>query len=482
MVTYNTLRGPNAGLDTVLTAIGEERVNGFAKPIDVLLLQEQDEPFTTTQAIVNQLNAIYGAGTYRRTTVVTGPSFSSLRQSLIYRADTVQLVEERVIGPGGTSPLPPRQALRTRLRPVGYDESADFYVYNNHFKAGSNSSDFDRRAAGARAMRDDADTLGANAHVIFGGDFNLRSSNDEAFQVLVEEGGSQAFDPADFPGQWKNNFGARSVHTHGRNDVDDRFDFLLPTNEWRDQEGLDILEGSYRAFGNNGSTYNQAVNSPRNTYDFDFGESPTHDRQTVLDALVTASDHLPVVADFQLPAVLSASIGEFQPTVALGDTLSVDVFIENAADVLTPLGADELDFSLAWSGSTNGSSSGFDLALGGPAELSLLLDTSIVGRQTTTLVVSTDSPSAAGGVFEFDLEYEVLAALPGDLNSDGRVDAADYTIWRDDEGILFDQEDYNEWAANFGTTAADTIQTPEPATLAMSALAAVVGFALRRRD
>ena len=35
VVSYNTLEGPRAGIETVLQAIGEESVRGIAKPIDL---------------------------------------------------------------------------------------------------------------------------------------------------------------------------------------------------------------------------------------------------------------------------------------------------------------------------------------------------------------------------------------------------------------------------------------------------------------
>ncbi|MEQ8848396.1 endonuclease/exonuclease/phosphatase family protein [Botrimarina sp.] len=473
IATYNTLHGPNPGTPTVLQAIGLERVNGFAKPVDVLLLQEQDEPFTSTQEIVNQLNALYGAGTYRRGLVATGPSYSDIRQTVIYRAESVQLIDERAIGAAGGNPLPARQALRARFRPVGYGEEADFYVYNNHYKAGGAPSDFDRRAAASRVIRTDADSLGGDAHVIFGGDFNLRSSFDDAFVELTRAGDSQAFDPAAFPGQWKNNFGARTVHTHGNTDVDDRFDFLLPTTEWRDGEGLDLIDGSYHVLGNNGSTYNLPVNSLANTYEFDFGEGASLTRADVLNALFTASDHLPVVADFQLPAVLTAWLGDHPLTALAGQPLGVDVFVENVADVLTPLGADELDFAIEWSGataSTAGQLTGVDLADGLPAMRTVQLDTSVVGQQTATLLVTTDSQGAAGGPFRFDLTYEVFAALAGDYNTDGRVDAADYTLWRDGLGAAYEPGDYTVWADAYGATT-PTTGVPEPAAGAMLVVA-----------
>ena len=74
VVTYNlAIADPEGGVttarpdtDIVLKAIGEETRNGIAKPIDVLLLQEQYLMHTSTQSVVDVLNGIYGAGTYAR--------------------------------------------------------------------------------------------------------------------------------------------------------------------------------------------------------------------------------------------------------------------------------------------------------------------------------------------------------------------------------------------------------------------------------
>jgi hypothetical protein len=46
------------------------------------------------------------------------------------------------------------------------------------------------------------------------------------------------------------------------------------------------------------------------------------------------------------------------------------------------------------------------------------------------------------------LEFNVVAELAGDFNGDGTVDAADYVIWRKNDGSL---EGYNTWRAHFGT-------------------------------
>ena len=77
------------------------------------------------------------------------------------------------------------------------------------------------------------------------------------------------------------------------------------------------------------------------------------------------------------------------------------------------------------------------------------------------------------------------AQIPGDFNADGSVNAADYVLWRKDDGS---PAGYNLWRANFGRTAqigpaaGAHAAIPEPATLLMAMaamLAAGIGLRLR---
>lgn len=77
---------------------------------------------------------------------------------------------------------------------------------------------------------------------------------------------------------------------------------------------------------------------------------------------------------------------------------------------------------------------------------------------------------------------------PGDYNSDGHVDAADYTMWRDaldttvsrrgagadgDLSGVVDQADWSVWANNYGSSVAPTA-IPEPATILLIAIGGVI--------
>jgi hypothetical protein len=88
------------------------------------------------------------------------------------------------------------------------------------------------------------------------------------------------------------------------------------------------------------------------------------------------------------------------------------------------------------------------------------------------------------------------AAVPGDYNEDGTVNAADYTVWRDKLGQsvqlanevagvtpgMVTPEDYDAWRIRFANTsgAAAGGAVPEPATIAYLVAAAAGVVALRR--
>jgi hypothetical protein len=90
-----------------------------------------------------------------------------------------------------------------------------------------------------------------------------------------------------------------------------------------------------------------------------------------------------------------------------------------------------------------------------------------------------------------------IEGLPGDYNQNNVVDAADYTVWRDnlggvnalpnDDTMGVDQDDYDRWKANFGMTApgagggsVGTSAVPEPTSVVLALATLLGGLVLHR--
>ena len=94
----------------------------------------------------------------------------------------------------------------------------------------------------------------------------------------------------------------------------------------------------------------------------------------------------------------------------------------------------------------------------------------------------------------YDLFETAPPVLAGDYNDDGKVDAADYVVWRNGGPLLNETvtpgsvtpEDYDEWQAHFGNMTPGGGQNsaaavPEPGSVALAMLALCGCAAIRRR-
>jgi endonuclease/exonuclease/phosphatase family metal-dependent hydrolase len=498
-----TARRPHS--DLILEAIGLESINGLARPIDVLLLQEQFNMGLTTQSFVDVLNDLYdpvNRTMYARSTVngQISNTFNGAggRPGLIYNTQTVQLIEETQVGNVGTaSNQQPRASMRYQLRPVGYNANANFYAFSSHWSASLAS----QRLAEAQAIRTSADALPLDSHVIYAGDFNITSSNVQSYQHMVSAGNSQAIDPLNKPGIWGDRqfIGGediRYIHTqspaadgegipgYAESGMDDRYDFQLVTAELLDGEGLSMFPNSYHVFGNNG------------THDFSGSiTTGTGAAAPILAALKANSDHLPVVADYQLPASMLASLDAFPSLVGLGETVGIDVLVQNVANVLNANWADELDYTLSVSGSLIGGASGILAALA-PADIhNVFLNTSSLGEFSGMVTVSTTSQGAANSLYEFPINFSVIDFLEADFNRDGNVDEFDLAEWQAAYGVTAvgdadadgdtDGRDFLIWQRQFGQSSlslegGSLAAVPEPNGLLLVTVSAALSLVCRR--
>jgi hypothetical protein len=312
------------GLTTVLQAIGNEQLAGHSQPIDVLALEElafpvAGMPSETMQFVVDQLNAIYPTANYAYdatndpTTGGTGGGPSGL----VYNKNTVKLLSASAVGSVSGS-MAARAPMRYKLAPAGYsDDSADFWMYVSHMKSGSagtgSGSNGDRRNKEAQEIRADAATaiVGPNAHIIYTGDYNMDGSSEPGYQTMVAAGTGQAIDTLtrsfNSTSTWDTTSTYKSLLTETATFDQFRDDLQLVTNPMLTQPGMQLVTSSLTAFGNGGNIYHTSVTSASNSAALaDLGMPPYTPayRTSVLSALTTATDHLPIVADYSFASAV----------------------------------------------------------------------------------------------------------------------------------------------------------------------------------
>jgi hypothetical protein len=347
-------------VQTVLAGIGAEHLAGHAQPIDVLALEElhgsSNSVLSTTLAtLVTDLDAAYPGSNYKADTTIDptdGPTGTGNGPSgLIYNANTVVDVGAEVVDPSPSSGTDPRAPIRYTLQAAGDGAASQFYMYVEHAKADGGTANIDERAAESVLVRNDASTLGSNAHIIYSGDLNLAgtSSTDKVHSgsqelayknLTVASGGTlndgsgnmttagagQAFDPLNPSETFTNNNQTyEALFTESAPDATARFDYqllsgpVLPSNN---QPGLELIPNTQTAFGNTtyiGSTpstsliYTTNDNSTASVDPAFSGNTALADlpnRLTVLQDLTDISDHLPMVSDYTIAAVPEpASLG-----------------------------------------------------------------------------------------------------------------------------------------------------------------------------
>jgi endonuclease/exonuclease/phosphatase family metal-dependent hydrolase len=294
---------PRPGLATVLEGIGAEDVGGTTKPIDVLALEETTSNSATIAPIVTSLNSFYGANTYATSTYQgtetggdagdgNGPS------ALIYNTKTVKLLASVGVGtPEGSTNGEYRQVIRYELQPVGGTAASDFYIYVCHSKSGSTSTDATDRGEEAQIIRTDEATLPADARVLYVGDFNASETSETYYQTLTGAGQGQAFDPENPTNSDSGTNPAADLLTESATDLQYRDDYQFMTSSVLNDVsgGLEYVSGTYHGFGNNGSV------AQGGTITSSTALSGLSNAAAVLSALTTASDHLPIVADYTDP-------------------------------------------------------------------------------------------------------------------------------------------------------------------------------------
>lgn len=184
-------------------------------------------------------------------------------------------------------------------------------VFVTHLKSSQGSTNEQIRLQMVTEFTDNLSSIPANHFVIFAGDLNLYTSNEGAYQELLDPSNAIVLkDPIDRLGSWHNNATFQDIHTqstrtsnaefnnHGAGGgLDDRFDFILISENLQSSATLHYVENSYKAYGNNATCFNDKINAT--------SCSGTDYSQSLRDNLYNMSDHLPVVMQLQTDQVLN---------------------------------------------------------------------------------------------------------------------------------------------------------------------------------
>lgn len=248
-----------------------------------------------------------------------------------------------------------------------YNINQDFFlhpdtVYLNvgvvHFKSSQGSSNENVRYLQAIDITDYLRVFNPS-NFILSGDYNMYTSNEDAYQELIAEADNYLIDPIARPGTWHNNSSFADIHTQSprttsfdggvTGGMDDRFDIVLLNNEiMNGTGGVTFIDGSYSAPGNDGQHFNSSIlASPVNT------SAP----QEIIQALHAMSDHLPVILDLRMDpsnvTTASKNIKNQNNCCELGgkqelenSTQEVSIYAMTGINVWNGLGKDILNLNL----------------------------------------------------------------------------------------------------------------------------------------
>ena len=283
-----------------------------------------------------------------------------------------------------------------RVRPVGYASNAsDIRLYALHLKA---STGFEsQRLAECVGLRDSINAVPPGTHCFAIGDFNFYTGTEPGLTKMLEsqaDNDGRLYDPLGYQGiQWQDNTAIQPAWTQSpcktgdtgcasgasTGGLDDRFDLILPTLNWNDGQGYELVSGSYVSVGNDGLHHNNSIQDP-----------PTiPEGAAYATALHTVSDHLPLRVDIQVPARISVPSTLAFGTVIVGATATQNLPVSNPAVVP----GDVLDYTLAADPGFTAPGTSYHQAAGAAPTLQPIgMDTSTPGTPSGFLLISSDDP------------------------------------------------------------------------------------------
>lgn len=286
---------------------------------DVILAQEIQSK-TAAAAFVSALNgASNSPGDWAYvSSPLTGTNTTS-DSAMFYRTSKINALTPTLVHAADGSSGQPRDTYRFDAQIKGNSNTSEVLgMYDVHMKSGEGSDDVSRRQIEAQRIRDNANALGSNYQVLVAGDMNMQESSQAPYQTFTTAGTNargEFFDPINSPGSWNNNAAFKFIHTQdptGSGGMDDRHDQILLGSGMFDGTGTEYVGNrslkysttswddpnhSYRAWGNDGTSFDHAMTTTGNTM---VGESIA---KSIAACATSAGGHIPVFLDIKYSPV-----------------------------------------------------------------------------------------------------------------------------------------------------------------------------------
>jgi hypothetical protein len=257
---------------------------------------------------------------FARATFVNSPdSADPLQQMVFYNTRKLILVRQ--------------EALLTYVRHINHytfvlhtpdvaTDSVFLDVFVTHLKSSTGAGNEHLRLEMVDTFVKALTHIPSDHHVLFAGDFNFYTSEEPGYQKILDSSNAvRMVDPINRPGHWNNNPEFSDIHSQATRitaagfgiggasgGMDDRFDFIMMSENSRTDPQCHYIPGSYKVFGNNGDCFNKRIDD-LNSY----GPYSLSIRQI----LYNMSDHAPVIMKFKTDKRFVTAIKEKSKPPAL---------------------------------------------------------------------------------------------------------------------------------------------------------------------
>ncbi len=284
----------NNPTDTKNEALRE--IFGFVRP-DILCVNEMNASSASIDLLMSETLNINGVSYYKRANWTGDYSINAMYYDSRKLQLTGQASFDIPLGSNtGHVDVYRMNALTEPVTPIAF--------ISMHPKAGNTTNDAaDRTTATSTLMYNiENGYLGIGSNYVLAGDLNFYKASEQGYQNLINYSNAayRFYDPIDQEGEWTNNYAYADYHTQSTHSsgecaagggMDDRFDFILVSPAIQNHTNAVSYDvADYVTVGQDGSHFNDAVNDGTNN----------SASAEVIDALYTASDHLPVTLKFQL--------------------------------------------------------------------------------------------------------------------------------------------------------------------------------------